>query len=237
MRITAMRILTGFLLSFLICSCAERQQLASITLNNKGVEQLKADNTTAAQQSFVEALAASPFEPAYHNNLGVALDGAKEIDKALKSYTVAEERATQGPVQFTSRFNLAQAYAKQGKLPEALAWYQKALDVNPTSIEAKTNIELLTKQQNGGGGGGQGQNQKDSKDKKDGQGEGDKDQKDKPKDAPYAKNQKYQPRPFKGDLSENDVKKILGEIKQQEQKIRADYNRKESKEQPREKDW
>jgi hypothetical protein len=33
------------------------------------------------------------------------------------------------------------------------------------------------------------------------------------------------------------VKKILGEINQQEQKIRADYNRQDAKEAPRGKDW
>ena len=33
------------------------------------------------------------------------------------------------------------------------------------------------------------------------------------------------------------VKKILEELKQQEQKIRAEYNRKGAKERPRDKDW
>ena len=43
---------------------------------------------------------------------------------------------------------------------------------------------------------------------------------------------------FKGELSRGDVKKILDEIKQQEQKIRAEYNKKNDyKERPRDKDW
>lgn len=98
-------------------------------------------------------------------------------------------------------------------------------------------------------------NQKDQKDQKDSKGDQGKDPKDKqqdPKDQGkndpekkdksqnphYAPNQKHQPRQFKGqELSEGDVKKILGEIKQQEQRIRSEYNRKEVKEQPRDKDW
>lgn len=101
--------------------------------------------------------------------------------------------------------------------------------------------------------GGKGQDQKDQKDdKKDQKGDESKDQKD-PKDQEgqdkekekkdkdnkkYGQNPKPQPKPFKAeDLSEGDVKKILGEIKQQEQKIRSEYNRKEVKEQPRDKDW
>jgi len=38
-------------------------------------------------------------------------------------------------------------------------------------------------------------------------------------------------------LSPSDVNKILGELKQQEQRIRGEYNRKEAKEPPRGKDW
>ncbi|MGZ6447035.1 MAG: tetratricopeptide repeat protein [Pseudobdellovibrionaceae bacterium] len=87
----------------------------------------------------------------------------------------------------------------------------------------------------------QGQGDKDKKEEKDAQGKDKKDpedKKDKNEKSQYSQNQKYQPRPFKGqELSEGDVKKILGEIKQQEQKIRAEYNRKEVKEQPRDKDW
>jgi Ca-activated chloride channel family protein len=67
-----------------------------------------------------------------------------------------------------------------------------------------------------------------------------KDDKEKQQDQPKtpAKNEKYKPRPFDGkELSEADVKKILGEIKQQEQKIRSEFNRKDVKEQPRDKDW
>lgn len=49
---------------------------------------------------------------------------------------------------------------------------------------------------------------------------------------------KYQPRPFKGDeLSEGDVKKILGELRNQEQKIRANFDKRERKENRNEKDW
>jgi Ca-activated chloride channel family protein len=81
---------------------------------------------------------------------------------------------------------------------------------------------------------GQGQNEKDKeKDPKDQQGQKEKEQ---PKE--YGKNPKPQPKKFDSkDLSEGDVKKILQELKQQEQKIRAEFNRKDAKEQPRDKDW
>ncbi len=236
-----MRFLYGILIILLSIGCNQKEQLLANSANNKGVKMLKSESTSGSQQNFVQALSLQPFEPVFHNNLGVSLDANKDIEKAIKSYAFAEEKAKDDQVKFTARFNLAQGIAKQGKVDEALVWYQKALDLNPGSQETKTNIELLTKQQKSGGG-GQGQNKddknkekkpddkKDDNDKKD-----DKDKKEQPKD--YEATKKYQPRPFKGELSESDVKKILGELKQQEQKIRADYNRKDAKEQPRDKDW
>ncbi len=207
--------------------------METVLLNNKGVAALQADSPTGGQEKFIEALAISPFESALHNNLGVSFDSLKEIDKAMQSYSSAEKAAPSSEMKFISRFNLAQAFAKKGKIPEALNWYQKALEEQPTSVEVKTNIELLNSQQKSGGGGGQ-QQKNDEKS----QGKPDDEGKDKKKDQQnYQGNQKYKPRPFQGELGEAQVKKILGELKQQEQRIRADYNRKDAKESPRDKDW
>jgi Ca-activated chloride channel family protein len=186
-----------------------------------------------------------------------------QAEKAVQSYKEAERLAgiEKNPqVLFMARFNLGQLYGKAKKYDEALNSYQKALELAPTSKEVKTNIELLIQQQQQGGQGGddkKDQENKDQKDQKDkdkkdqDKKDQDKDKKDQPdkdkdkdkkdkekEDKKYKENAKYKPRPFEGkDLSEADVKKILGELKQQEQKIRAEFNRKEQKEQPRDKDW
>ncbi len=77
------------------------------------------------------------------------------------------------------------------------------------------------------------QDKKDGKDDKD----DDKEQESK-KEKQVKPNAKYKPRPYQGDqLSEGDVKKILGELKNQEQKIRANFDKKERKENKNEKDW
>ena len=145
-----------------------------------------------------------------------------------------------------ARFNQAQLLGKAKKVDEALELYQKCLDIVPTSKEVKINIELLTQSQQGKGGSDQQQNKdqnqkgnqnqqqqnkdgKDQKDQKDQNKDGD-DKKDEQQKKEYQNSAKYKPRPFNGkELSEGDVKKILGEIKQQESKIRAEFNRKEVK--------
>ncbi|MBV2169459.1 MAG: tetratricopeptide repeat protein [Bdellovibrio sp.] len=215
-------------------------------LNREGNKSLKAQNFGPAMDKYIEGLRYDPFAGALHLNLGLSLEGLQQAEKAIQSYKEAEALAVKAqdlPLVFMARFNQAQLLGKAKKIDEAIALYQKALEIIPSSVEAKTNIELLTQSQQGQGGKdnqqqqnqqgnqNQQQQQQDQGDKKD-----EKDKKEEPKQVQQSP--KYKPRPFQGkELSEGDVKKILGELKQQEEKIRAEYNRKEVKEQPRDKDW
>lgn len=250
--------------------------LKSLSLNRKANAEFKAQNFNAAFDEYVKALEYEPFAPEIHLDLGLTYEFQQLPEKAALSYQNAYLYSSNEGLRFASLFNQAQLLGKAKKTDEALALYQQALDIDPTSKEVKTNIELLTQQQQGQGKDqdkdqkqdqkqdqknqqndqnkdqNKDQNQKNQQNQdqkkdqgqdqnKDQQKDQGQDKKDQPKDQQnkqYQQNQKYQPRPFKGEqLSEGDVKKILGEIKQQEQKIRQDYNRKEVKEQPRDKDW
>lgn len=143
-----------------------------------------------------------------------------------------------------SWYNAGVAAGEQKRIAEALAYYQKALAINPASKEVKTNIELLLQQQSGGGGDGKDPNNKD--DKKDDKNKGDQekqDQKGQDEKKPNQpdKNQpqpKPSPKPFKSEeLTERDVKNILEELKRQEQQIRGRMNDRKSKDQDPDKDW
>lgn len=229
-----------------------RPHLKTLQLNFEGNKLLKGQTYPGAMDKYIEALRYDPFVSELQLNLGLSFEGLQQAEKALQTYKAAEEMALREKkynLVFMSRFNQAQLLGKAQRVDEALATYQKALELIPSSKEVKTNIELLTQNQQGQGG-GEGKDQKDPQDKNgkgQGQGEQDKDKKDQDgkdgkdkKEEPKQVQQspKYKPRPFQGkDLSEGDVKKILGELKQQEEKIRAEYNRKELKEQPRDKDW
>jgi tetratricopeptide (TPR) repeat protein len=225
-------------------------QLETVQLNKEGAQLLKQQSFLLAQEKFLKALSLDPFLDALHVNLGLALEGQGQVEKAVASYLTALKYSSSDQVRFVALFNLGQIYVKDKKIDEALSYYQMALDLKPDSIETKTNIELLVQQGGAGGKGSSDDKDKDQKDKKNQQGSGEEDQKkddkkddkgdkDKEQDKPkqYEKN-KPQPKKFKSeDLTQGDVNKILGEIKQQEQKIRQDYNRKEVKEKPRDKDW
>jgi tetratricopeptide (TPR) repeat protein len=240
-----------------LMSSPQLPHLKSLVLNRQGNQQFKAQNYTSAFDAYVKTLEYEPFAPEIHLDLGLSYEGQQQPEKALPSYQNALKYAKNDEMKFVSLFNQAQLSGKAKKVDEALELYQKALAFDPTSKEVKTNIELLIQMQQQQQKGGKDdkdkkQDQKDDKDQKDnkdnkdqkdqkddkGNEDKDKDKKDKNEKPQYNQNQKYKPRPFKGqELSEGDVKKILGEIKQQEQKIRSEYNRKELKEQPRDKDW
>jgi tetratricopeptide (TPR) repeat protein len=221
---------------------AEAAPLRSYWHNREGVQKLEQKAYYPAYQTFLKALETDPLNPKIQLNLGRTFEANEEWDKAAATYKGALKLLENDPsLRFETLFNLGGVLAKQGKIDEALATYQECLDLNPESKEVKTNIELLWQ-----GGGGQGnQDQKDQKDQKDnkdgkgkpqpkdGQGQG-----DKPQEPQEPKNGKKQPRPFQSqDLSPQDVKKILDEIKNQEQSIRAQEYERNGKEQGNSKDW
>ncbi|MFZ4403789.1 MAG: tetratricopeptide repeat protein [Pseudobdellovibrionaceae bacterium] len=226
--------------------------------NLKGNQLLRDKQASEALKSYVQGLSAAPFHPDLHLNLGLTFEVLGQNDKALSEYKQSEKfwLPKKDAKIFYSYFNQAQVLGKEKKVEEALELYQKALAINPTSMEVKTNIELLTQQQQGQGQGegkdqdpkNQDQNKQNKPEDKNNDSDKDKSEKDKDqnkdqnkdKDNKTPKNSpKYKPRPFDGkEISEQDAKKILGELKQQEQKIRAEYNKRQnSKESPRDKDW
>lgn len=255
------------LIAVTLIGCDKYPHLETLDANRQGSKLLQGQNAQGALDQYLKGLRFNPFQPELHLNLGLSFEVLQQNEKAMSSYKEAERLALESKnyqVLFMALFNQAQLLAKDKKVDEAIATYQKALELIPSSKEVKTNIELLTQQQQGqGGGDGDNKDQKDQEQNKDQQNkDGDsKDQKD-PKDGDQQKEDKdkdgkdkedknkpekpkqmqgspkYKPRPFEGkELSEGDVKKILGELKQQEEKIRAEFNRKEVKEQPRDKDW
>jgi Ca-activated chloride channel homolog len=258
------------------CSNYEFPSLQTLYTDFLAARNLKSEKYEEALAQYYALLENDADRAGTHSNIGVLLNMVQKSEEALKSlnYALALAEKNQNPREiFTVRYNLGVYFGAQKKYAEALENYQAALELVPTSIEIKTNIELLIqqqqKQQQGQNGekkqdsqSGEGKNdkqdpqegqdKKDQKDQQDGKDPKDQDQKDKKdkkdndsKDGKEKKDQKrqsspkYQPRPFKGDeLSEGDVKKILGELREQEQKIRAHFDKKEKgKSKSNEKDW
>lgn len=238
-------ILDCVLSTFIFSGCGVEVDPRTLWQNRVAVKEFEKGSVTDSQKNFLNALAVDPFIGELHVNLGLTYQALQQPESAIQSYESAEKWGRNPGVIFNSRFNQGVIRGLDKKIDLALNDYQRALEVKPESIETKTNIELLV-QGSSGQGDGEGQDKKDGEQgqgkKKDqdekGKGDQDKDKEQKP-DQPkeHEKNKEYKPREFKGELSEQDVKKILGELKQQEQKIRGQFYRGNSKDKPRGKDW
>ncbi len=223
--------------------------------NESGIEFLKKKNYPEAREHFIRGLGESPESAELQFNLGLAFDGLGEKENARKAYgQILKNPMVSKELKFAAHFNLAELAGRERKIDEALNDYQRALDENPDSKEVKTNIELLIKKQqqqqnsqspnpkkNEGQAGSKSKDGNQGKEgghqKNQGQG-GEQEDKDL---QPSDKKKSYgasKPKPFESEqLSPGDVKKIMEELDRQEQKVRAEYNKKQIKENPRDKDW
>lgn len=229
----------------------------ALYLDRKGAADLKAEKYEAALQRYYSVLGSVPESVSTHSNIGNLLTMMQNDEEGLKSLLYANKIAAESsdPKKlFATHYNLGVYFGKKGRISEALESYQAALDIKADSTEVKTNIELLIKQnqqqqgeksQNADGQSGQDNQPKDGQDQSDRdknkqQGENEPDnEKQADNNSDRQNSPKYKPRPFRGDqLSEGDVKKILGELHNQEQKIRANFDKKEKgKSKGNEKDW
>jgi len=221
---------------------ANGQSLEGIAANKAGVRALEKEEHVKAFRAFSEALAADPGVIEYRLNMAYTYSLNQEFEKAEKEYLLAIEMAKDRPeLQFAAYFNLGRLRTEKGDIDGALDAYQKALDLHPTSKEVKTNIELIWQQQEKQGGGqGQKKDKSDQKPSDDSQGgEQDKDQNQDPgtdqNDQPDKGDEK-KPQSFEN-LTPEMARKVLEELKAQEQKVRADHMSQGVKERPRDKQW
>lgn len=217
----------------LISVDAHAFDLRGIQNNNRGVKRYSEERLNESYSAFISSLGDLPFSPEVHYNLGRTFFENKEYEKAHKESMIAAKYAEQkSETRFQALFQAAASLAELKKVDEAIALYQEALEIKPESIETKTNIELLTAQQQGGGQGEQQQQDQQSQ----GDGQGQQDKQDQQGDK--QQEQKKQPKPFKSEnLSKKDVENILDELERQEEEIRAKFQREGSKDKPKDKDW
>lgn len=247
-----------FLILLFCCPLhAELLKPSTVLTSNEGVVALSTNLPFIAQEKFVRALEENPYSPELHLNLAFSFFKQGQMEKARSEYETALKLSARSKdpakIEFIANHNLGTVAQLEKKTDLALEFYQKALTFNPDSQETKINIELLTQESEKKGGEGDKKDKDDKGEKKDQQDkegqdpkkDGDKDDKDSKDDKSdkekenknYKKNKPQAPKFKSEQLTEGDVKKILGELRQQEQKIRAEFNKKDAKEKPNEKDW
>lgn len=250
-------ILSFFFVSAMSFAQDASNDLSLIWQNNSAVREITQGKNLEAHENFVSLLARAPYDSYIQFNIGSSLDVLGEAEKAEQSYVEilksTDKLLQMNPsvkdlkkifsVRFATLFNLGTHAGAKKEVDKALDYYQRALEISPDSREVKTNIELLIQQ---GQGGGQGDNQNQDQNDSSGEGKDQKDQdkndqKDKKQNKPDEKKdeqQKNQPKDFDSkQMSKEDLKRILEELKEQEQGIRAKMQRKGDKNDSNAKDW
>lgn len=229
---------------FIVTAAAEARGLRLIYNNNKGVVHALLQKNQEALDQFVALTAQDPDDLMVKFNIAATLNSLGEFEKSIKLNTtllreIEEKLKTADSdsekqelinLKFAALFNRGVSYQLMENKTLALESYQGALALSPDSKEIKTNIEMMFS----GNGGGKGKDK--NKQNQDGKGEGEpedsegeqeqqetkeqqsKDQKD--------QQQKKQPKEFDQKyMSNEDLKRIMEELKDQEQKIRAKMDR------------
>lgn len=227
--------------SLVTSNIAKASELDGVLLNNQAVRRFKQEQPVEALDGFSKSLGHLPDQAEVHFNIATSFMALKEDDKALKEYDVALRLGATPELTFKILYNRAQILASKKQTAEALKSYQEALKIRPDSKEVKTNIELLMMS---GDGSGEGENNDDKKNQNDKQNQDQKQnqqnqqqqqQQQNPQSGPTPK---PTPKPFKSEqLSQQDVSRILEELKRQEDQIRERMQREGGRDAPLEKDW
>ncbi len=202
--------------------------------NNRAVEGLLSQDSEESVGLLLQGLEKEPFSFELRMNLGLAYLAREDFQRAEGEFLAAVELFEENPdQQFQALFNLALTRTFLNNLDGALKAYQQALILYPDSLEVKKNIELLWQME----GSGQGEGESDPDQEGDGDGDGDGDgQDDNDSDRDYQ--QSPQPQEFQSQqLSPDDVRRILEELRAQEQAIRAKELSQQAKDAAGGNDW
>ncbi len=219
---------SALILISMFSAVAQATSVQSYMRNREGLSEFEKESYFSAYKAFVKAIEEDPMNPELQLNLARTFEANEQYEQAEQSYRAALSLLPKdSKLRFEALFNWAGVLAKLSRIDEALAAYQQALEMDPDSIEVKTNIELLW-QGGGGGGDGESKNQQEQGEQEKGQGQSQQPQQEKKQKKPKFESQ---------ELSPQNVKRILDEIKNQEQNIRAQEYDKGAKDSPKAKDW
>ncbi|KZP00555.1 TPR-like protein [Calocera viscosa TUFC12733] len=112
-----------------------------------GMQHLQVFNLTLANEHLAAAMKMCNSDPLVYNELGVLEyynerygDAALYLERALE---LADKTQSSQSIWIKTRFNLAQAYRRLGRLEEAKINFRKVLDLQPRNASAMTSLGMV----------------------------------------------------------------------------------------------
>jgi Ca-activated chloride channel family protein len=113
----------------------------------QGVESYRQGNYDDSLSRFQQALVESPDDPTVRFNLASAQYQAGKIDEAARGFEAVVSQAKDPKLRQKALYNLGNTAFRQGNLKGSADYYRKALDLSPSDLEAKQNLEFVLKEQ------------------------------------------------------------------------------------------
>ncbi len=110
-------------------------------INDKAVELYERGEFDQATTLLEEARDKNPADPVVNYNLGSAYHQQGEYDKANETY-LNSALSEDSMMQAYSYYNMGNTEFRKGDYQKALDAYKKSLDIDPTDLDAKYNLEL-----------------------------------------------------------------------------------------------
>ncbi len=112
----------------------------------EGVREYSGQAFDKAEQKFLEAQGGRPDDPGIAYNLGNSYYRQGKYKDALQEYIQAASGNSGRPLKQKSLYNTGNTLFRMGKLEESALAFKKALELDPSDMDAKYNLEFVREQ-------------------------------------------------------------------------------------------
>ena len=240
-----------FIVLIMTATFLQAQSLRGLV--NDGVDEYNESKFAEAEVNFKKGIESNleSFESRF--NLGDAIYKQGRYEEALEEFKNSAPLAKTDEAKSSIFHNIGNTFIKSQKLQESIAAYKEALKLNPNDMETKYNLSYALKQMQNQQDNQQNQQNDDNQDKNDqNEDQQNKDQQDQDKnddqndeqkqDQPQDKkedqqNQQQQPQEPKDEISQEEAKRILDALKNNEAELQKKMREQKTKKTNVEKDW
>ena len=115
------------------------------TTARQGVAHYNLEEFEQASNKFLESQVQNPDHPEVAYNLGNSDYRLEKYEAALESYAKTIAETTDPALQQKSLYNSGNAWYQMGDLDRAIGYYLKALELDPSDVDSKFNLEFTRK--------------------------------------------------------------------------------------------
>ena len=112
----------------------------------EGVELYQKQKYDQASKKFLEAHQEKPNDPKISYNLGNSRYKQGSYEKALQNYSRSVEQNFNSSMNQKANYNMGNALFRMNKLEESIVAYKKALELDPSDMDSKFNLEFVREQ-------------------------------------------------------------------------------------------